>query len=431
MYLQGLNIDPDCVEAHQALRDISLKRKASGGKNLGMMERMKLRNTKDDKQSMLNAERLLAFDPGNKSNMLALCESAHKAGFYDTVLWIGDHLLKANDDSKSPEKKYYMALKDIYSDIKQWRLAVEACQRAMRADPQDMDLQSELKNLSASATMFDSGYAAGGDFRTTMANKEFQENLLQQDRDVVSQDALVRAITEAEAEFKKDPNDLARLSRLVEALLRTEDMEQENRAIELLEACYHKSNLFSHRQRVGRIKMKQMARMERSLRAEIEKNPKDERLRRDWEQFRNERLEFELREYTSALEHYPTDLQLKYEVAERLFALGKFDEAIPLYQQARADPKLKIDGSIGLGRAFLEAGFVDEAAETLQGVIDEYQLKGDDRALLMYYWQGRAYEMKPNVELALKRYSQVAQWEFTYQDVQQRIKKLRSSAPPR
>src|SRR5271170_640991 len=67
MYLQGLGYDPEAVEAHQALRDISLKRKASGGRALGMMEvKFKYsRSTKDDKVNMLNQEKCLSYDPGN------------------------------------------------------------------------------------------------------------------------------------------------------------------------------------------------------------------------------------------------------------------------------------------------------------------------------------------------------------------------------
>ena len=97
-----------------------------------------------------------------------------------------------------------------------------------------------------------------------------------------------------------------------------------------------------------------------------------------------------------------------------------------MFQQARQDPKVKVDASIALGRSFLEAGYLEEAIETLQAVIDEYQLKGDDRSKEMYYWQARALEQKGNVDLAIKRYSQVAQWEFTYKDVQTRIKQLRA-----
>ena len=47
MYVQGLAIDPEAVDAHQALRDISLKRKVDGGKPLGMLQARKLKGGKD------------------------------------------------------------------------------------------------------------------------------------------------------------------------------------------------------------------------------------------------------------------------------------------------------------------------------------------------------------------------------------------------
>ena len=65
--------------------------------------------------------------------------------------------------------------------------------------------------------------------------------------------------------------------------------------------------------------------------------------------------------------------------------------------------------------------------ETLKTSIDEYQLKGDEKSKEMYYWYARALEEKPDVPAALKAYSQVAQWDFNYRDVQGRIRKLRGS----
>src|SRR3954453_11641604 len=96
MYLQGLAIDPEAVAAHQTLRDISMKRKASGGKKLGMMDAFKLRSAKDDKQGLLNSEKLLAYDPGDIGHMMNLIENAVKGGFWDTVIWMGNLALRAN-----------------------------------------------------------------------------------------------------------------------------------------------------------------------------------------------------------------------------------------------------------------------------------------------------------------------------------------------
>jgi tetratricopeptide (TPR) repeat protein len=424
MFLNGLNIDPDAVEAHQALREISLMRKASGGRSVGMFEAMKLkRASKDDKQTMLNAEKLLAFDPGNLDYMVMLLQAAHRAAYYNTAMWIGPVLFKANETSKSPDAGKYLILKDVYKDMGRFDEAVESVQRAMRLSPGSMDLQSELKNLTAQATMQKARYEES--FTSSVVDLDGQTRLMESERDVVSIDVLARAIRDAEADYKAQPNDLAKLTKLIDALVRTEDLEHENRAIELLEQAYRRTRQFPYRRRVGQIQMKQMGRTERMLRQELQENPKDVQVKAHYDQFRKEQLELELSEYQLALEQYPSDLALKHEVAERLFELGRYDESIPMFQQARSDPKLKVDASVSLGRAFLEAGFVDEAIETLQVVLDEYQLKGDDRSKEMYYWQGRAFETRGNAEMSLKRYSQVAQWEFTYKDVQQRIRAMR------
>lgn len=427
MYLQGLAIDPDAVNAHQALREIAMKRKVSGGGGLGMFEKAKIKtNTKDDKANLLAFEKLLSFDPGSTDAMLGIARSAHKAGYYDTVMWVGPILTRAVEEGKKPDPKKHLALKDIYKDIKQFKRAVEVCDLAMKHMPNDMDLHSERKNLAALQTMSDAGYETARSFRDTMKDKDKQQQLIDLDKDVHSLDVLSKSILDAEKDLAATPGDRAKINRLVDLLLKTEDFESENRAIEILEKAYDTTKQFAFRQRIGKIKMDQMRRMGRSLIEQVKANPGDEALKNDLEQFRRDQLEFELSEYQQWATAYPTDLQLKYEVAAHLFALGRYDEAIPLFQQSRADPKLKIDSSIGLGRAFLEAGFFDEAVDTFQGIIDEYQLKDDERYKNMYYWQGRAFESQGNKDQAIKRYSQVAQSEFTYRDVQQRIKALRA-----
>ena len=113
MFLQGLAIDPDSRDAHQTLREISLKRKASGGKALGMFEAMTLKTKgKDEKQNLLNAVKLLSYEPGSTDHMLAVMQNAHKGGFYDTVVWIGPILLRANAEMK-PDVNKFLAMKDI------------------------------------------------------------------------------------------------------------------------------------------------------------------------------------------------------------------------------------------------------------------------------------------------------------------------------
>src|SRR6185436_1179249 len=101
---------------------------------------------------------------------------------------------------------------------------------------------------------------------------------------------------------------------------------------------------------------------------------------------------------------------------KRMFDLGQFSEAIPVFQNARRDPKFRVEATIALGRSFLEAGFSDEAVDTFKGLIDEYQLKGDDKSIEMTYWYGRSLEEKKDIPTAIKAYSSVAQLNFNYRD---------------
>jgi tetratricopeptide (TPR) repeat protein len=430
MYLQGLSIDPENTDAHQALRDISLKRKVSGGKDLGMFEKMKLKagmaKGKDDKANLLTAEKLLAYDPGNVGAMLALAEAAHTAGFYDTVLWIGPILQKANTEDRKPDFNTFMKLKNIYKDLQQWKLAVEACQAAAMLRPDDMDLTTELKNLGAQHTMTSGKYASGKSFRESIRDMDKQSKLLDADKDVRSADMLQRAVADAEAEYNAEPTEVGKVNKYVDALVRTEKEPYEERAVEVLEEAYGRTQQFRFRATIGRIRMIQMNRKERSMRADLQRNPADEELKAEYKAFLREKAEKELEEFRLAADAYPTDMSYRYNMAVRLFQLERYSDAIPVFQQSRQDPKYRGDAAIALGRSFLESGFTDEAIDTLHDVIENYELKGDAKSRDMYYWYGRSLETKGDTQAALKAYSQVFQWDANYRDVQARIRRLRS-----
>ncbi len=427
MYLQGLMLDPDATDAHQRLRDISLKRKASGGKDLGFMDKMKLGKGKEDRESMINYTKLLSYDPGNTDRMVSMLQTALRAGFYDTVMWLGPILQKANADDKKPDFNKFVTLKDAYKGLKQWKLATDACTYALRLRPDDMDLHTEMKNLGAQHTMDSGGYGGGGSFRDSVKDMAGQAKLMAGDKDIRNVDVMAALIADAEAELAKEPNEPGKIMKLVEALVKSESPDYENRAIEVLDEAFQRTKQFRFRHNIGKIKMSQMTRMERSLRANLQANPTDPTARAQYAQYIQEKTQEELTELQLWVENYPTETGYRMEVAKRMFDLKMHGDSIPIFQQARNDPKYRIDAGIYLGRAFLAAEFLEEAIDTLKGIIDDYQLKGDARSKEMNYWYGRALEQKGEIPSAIKAYSQVAMMEFNYRDVQARIKKLRAS----
>jgi tetratricopeptide (TPR) repeat protein len=427
MFLQGIAKDPENTDAHQALREISMRRKASGGKDLGFMEKMGLKKpAKDDKENLINAEKLLCYDVGNVGNMLGVAQAAYKGGFYDTAMWAAQLAMAANVSApKGPDFKTFIALKDIYKSLLQWPQAAEACSWAAKLRPDDMNLAKEARDIGAQQTMTQGKYGVAKSFRDSVRDMDKQRELMEGDTDVRTADQMKRQLATAEAEWKAEPNEPGKLMKYVEVLRKTETPEFENKAIEVLEDAFNRTHQFRFRKAIGEVKLAQLKRMERSLRTNLQKDPSDEDLKKQYQQFLREKVEEELAEYTLWADNYPTETQFRFDMAQRLFQLGRFDEAIPIFQQARQDPKYRVDAATLLGRAFMEAGFLDEAVDTMRDAIEAYPIKGDAKSIDMTYYFGRALEGKGDVGAALKQYSQVAQWSFNYRDVQVRIKALR------
>ncbi|MBV8782537.1 MAG: hypothetical protein JO353_14160, partial [Phycisphaerae bacterium] len=320
--------------------------------------------------------------------------------------------------------------KDVYKTLGEWKLATDACQYAVAMRPDDMDLSTEMKHLAAQETIKGGNYGGGGSFTESVRDMAGQKKLMDADTDVRTADRLTGVIGEAKAVYDANPEDPVALTKYVDALTKSNDPEFENLAIDALQSAYDRTKQFRYRQKLGEIVMRQYSRSEKSLRAQYAANPSDEALKKEYRDFVREMSEKELTEYLLWAEHYPTDLRWRYEAALRLYKLERFGEAIPMLQEARRDPKYKMDASLVLGRSFMEAGFAEEAVDTLKAVAEEYPIKGDAKSQGITYWFGRALEMRKDVAAALKQYSQVAQWNFNYQDVQARIKRLRSASGP-
>lgn len=329
--------------------------------------------------------------------MLKVFTSAHKAGFYDTVLWIGPILSLANQSEKKPDYNKFIALKDVYRDIQQWDLAINAIREAIKTKPDDMDLAKEFKDLSAEETMRKGNYhkaGRAGGFRSMLRDADKQQQLIDSQKDVVSEGFQERRIREAEEQLKADPNEAGKMQKLVDALIATEQMDHENRAIELLTEWYAKTKQFRFRKRAGEVGIKQYTRMLRGKIEEAKQNPGDAALQKEMQSMNKDKLDYELKEFMEWIEHYPTDGQIRFDIGKRMAILKRYDEAIPVLQQATSDPKFKIEASIWLGKSFLNAGFPDEAVEVLERTLNEASTADENRQLDLYYTLGRAMEDK-------------------------------------
>jgi len=427
MYLQGLRYAPDALEeGHLRLFELALHRQGKKGKKPSMMDRVKRLGGKTPLEQMLNAEYLFTKNPDHMPYAEAMLKAAVAGGYNKTAGWIANLVFQANNAAKKPSVHTYLLLKDSYSAIGDFDKAIAAIQRAARLRPDDGALADEFKNLSAELTMARGKYDGEGDFRKSIKDRESQEKLQSQAGVVKSDDYRVAAIEDARSRLARNPGLPANIFEMADVLSETEDEKSEEEAIALLENAYKTKSDFSFHRKAGLIRIKQLRRQIREAKKAVEAAPADAQAKSGLEELSKQMDAFELEHYRLCVQNYPTDLAAKFEYALRLVAHQKYDEAIPLFQEAQRDPRRKIAAMNHIGFCFFAKGWTQDAIDVFTRALEAHEIKDDDVGKELRYNLAQAYEELGDLPKALDIYRRIAQLDFAYRDVSRRVDKLRN-----
>jgi tetratricopeptide (TPR) repeat protein len=425
LYLDGIQRDPGNVaRGHQKLWEVALHRKANKGKPRGMLEQIRHRGGKTPLEEMVNAEYLLAHDPGSAGNIAAVIKAAQKLDLPVVVKFFSDVLFIAQRPPAKPSKKVLSLLVDAYERIDEYRLAIQACEILRSLAPEDGAVAARLSQLSAKYTIQKGKYDQDGDFTQSVKDMARQRELIEQDSMLQATSYLQQQADKARADYLADPSQPGKVNALVEALVKLETEAAENEAIEVLVKAYNELKTYQFKLRVGDIRIAQMTRRYRQLVKAGDKDAAAAAVRRQ--------LEFELEEYAERAVNYPTDMGLKFELGRRQFLAGQYDEAIGSLQQAQRDPRRSLRAISLLGQAFAKKGWLPEAAKTLEKALTQQELT-DSQEMDLRYGLGDVLEQMGELQRALDNFSKVAMTDFNYRDVRVRVDNLRrklASPPP-
>jgi len=426
MYLEGLRCAPDALrEGHIPLCELALRRQGKGGKKPTMLERVKRLGGKTALEQMLNAEYLFAKAPDHLPYAEAMLKAAVRGGYKKTAGWIANFVFQANNAAEKPSLQTYLLLKDCYAAIGEFERALAACQCASRVKPDDEELADEFQRLSAELTVARGKYDQEGDFRQSIKDRESQERLQAQESVVKTEDYRRSAVEEARKAMAQDPGLSRNIFDLAEALSDLRNDKAENEAIRLLEDTYKTKRDFSFKQRAGELKIKQLKRKLREAKTALETNVGDAQAELEVEELSAQLSDTELEHYRLCVENYPTDLRAKYEYGIRLVGDKRYDEAIPLFQDAQRDPRHKISAMDKIGLCFFMKGWFADAIDVFTRAIESYEIKDDSVAKELRYNLARTYQEQGDTEKALEIYRRIAQLDFAYKDVRQQVDKLR------
>ncbi len=434
-YVNGLEFWPDAVEeALKPLHGCGVARRATGGKKPGLKDTMRRSmSDKDAPKGFLNALWLFGHDPDNLSFIEGVLRNASKLRAEDAAKWSGGVYARALDAAPKATSKqlqqlvsFMEELGDRSADRGETTFGVEAYQAGIdvlniwrRRAPKDQEISVALKNLSTKLTILRGKYQDGESYRDSIADVDQAQELHDRERSIQSDDRVGQLIASAEQAYKDDPDHPNALRDLVDLLCRRELEADEIKAIGHLVNQFKRTDNYRWKQRADDIRMKQLGRKVREVAQEKgAEGAKPHKIAQ---------LRFELSVYKERIERYPTDTQMKYEYGVRCFRAGRFDDAIPLFQTSRVNPKYRIACGMYLGRCFYRKGYHSQAVTALVETIEGHPANDDQLAKDLHYWLGRTYEESGQAEAARKTYGKILQMDYNYRDVRARLDGLPSA----
>lgn len=428
LWLGGLKQDPSSMYGLESFLTSAVNFQGKPGKEL--LKSVDGRTDADRYAQSLLAWGLKIGDPGLAVKAV---QSAAKLDLGEQAHYIGEQALKLV--GSRPKKDLYVKLMEAFSKVGAFDLAVQAGDAAVRMDPSDGQLATDVKNMSAQSTMSRGGFdqtGQEGGFRSNIRNADRQRELEEAERIVKTEETVDRLIADAEKKFQERPDDIPTLQTLAKRLLERGRPEDEERAIRLLVKAYETTKQFRFRQDAGKIRLRQLRRTLMKYKERAEANPEDEKAQSDYAEAKQKFTAIEVKELKSAVEAYPTDLTLKYELGRRYFESADYDQAIALLQEAKNDARFRSQALALLAQSFGAMQWNDEAIATYRQAIEGKGTMSEELRLELRYGLMTSLASKAEAERDLasaeeaeKLASSIAIEQFGYRDIREKREQLK------
>jgi tetratricopeptide (TPR) repeat protein len=142
------------------------------------------------------------------------------------------------------------------------------------------------------------------------------------------------------------------------------------------------------------------------------------------QKMRGELNRLELDVFRKRVERYPGNTNFKYELGLRLKLGGNFSEAIKMFQDARQDPKHRGHVMLDLGECFQQIKQYNLAIQHYKKAIEDIPEKDAEQRKKALYRAGVLSEGLKDIDSAEKYYTQIAEQDYGYRDVSERLDKI-------
>jgi tetratricopeptide (TPR) repeat protein len=383
----------------------------AGVRGMGTKTALKTAAVKKDWLGVIkSALEFLKLNPWDKGALLAAAEACEHLEFDESLT----AYLKVALEADLNDIDVNRTLARAYERLGDYDKAIQCWQRVKKTKPNDEEANKGISNCTVKRTMRQGNYDTAETSTDVMKDQQAKEERrggLQQTEEQRLEKAL-----------KKNPADIALYVELSDLHARNEKYDEAEAVLQrALEAS---GNELGIRERLEDVRLRRL----REKLAQSEQRAKQEdtdEARAAHEQAQDEFNLLELEYYLARSERYPQNLALKFELAVRLQRVGKTNEAIKTFQEARADPQRKGDVLLHLGECFREIRQYRLALTHFEDALEEIaERNAETRKRALYNAGSLALDMK-DLDKADDHLTTLAGLDFTYRDVADLLDKIR------
>jgi len=432
MFSQAVLFVPDNLMYRQTLRGVEY-RKYNNNKSGAKMAGMKLMSTrgkikkakmKKDWSAMDRAaEEGLRVNPWDAHMNAELGEACRHLGFGEIAVFCYQSALKEEPNSKA----YNQVLAELLEERNEYAAAVKVWARITKLDPHDGHARMKFSQLQATAVLDRGGYEDAQSTQEMLADREIAKRL-NRDEEQQADGPGMSVEADLQRAIRKEPENADHYIKLGQYYREEGDLEQ---AVDLLRQAFDVSgNDAGVQEQLEDAELDLMRKnVESAKEAAAAAGPEEKEARETAAGLARELLKREIEVFSSRVERYPANLRLKFDLAQRLIRMSKFQQAIPLLQQSVKDSRIAGHVLVALGECFLADKKASLARRQLEKAVKE--LDPQDQTSLFkkaQYYLGRISEDAGEVDQAEEHYSEVLALDYEYKDALQRLEGLQGNA---
>lgn len=424
--------NPACLEVRKLLRQaqeraLKGKTKGLGGIfakvtqipfSIGNDSKIK----KDPKKAMESAEQMLRVNPDNVAAHKMLGMAAEALELYSTAAFAYESIRKIEPKNSENIK----ALMSVFIEVGENEEAIRVGEAAYRANPADDEVQALIKKASVEQTMEKGRWEEDKSFRDKLKDEDEAQKLEQAGRAKTGESGLRSLIEESKKSVEKEPGNMNHYRDIASNYRKLGEydnaLEWVGKAREL-EAGRADVNL---ERLVGTLQREKMQAAIAEKETRLEENPDDNEAKDELAKLRMEERAFRLKQCEDLVQRYPNEYSYRFELGELYFEDDETDKAIKELQMAQRSPKVRIASLILLGKAYLQKGFHDLAAEQLTTAKNEITGMTENKKDVLYQL-GTAYEKQGDMDKAMAEFKALYGADISYRDVADKIDEFYSS----